>query len=292
MVGSSFRKALILSAILISAGGKATPRATLVRDCQVWNLPTETPGENKRKPIGELKANTAIDRIGKLKKGFVQVEAGKVRGYVLRSCLQLADGARKPDSLLYSSYSGDQFRFGIIGSLDANLAKGSSTADFGTGIGYGVGLNGLIPLSRTFRLSLSSYVRQISATRALSLSGQISDPSTLTYTQSILFAAVSLVGQLNLVRTSGINTPLEWWIDAGAEYLFPVSATQTDSAGEVITFTATDKPLFGLLGASMFYNFDNGIGIMSYLHGFYNVFATGGNSLLGARLGVSVSLSL
>lgn len=276
-------KSLLALALVLPAGAHAA-KAMLSRDCKVWDRPAGA----ERKPVTELKAGTEVRLLKRARDNFFKIQSNTAAGYILKSCLT----TRKPSSLLYSSFSGDSFHVGLIGSLDGNMGRASASGDGSSELGYGVGLFGLLPVTRKFRINLSSYFRQISLSRAISISSQVNDPSMVIYSQTLRFAGIQVLGQYNVVRNFGVRVPLELWIDAGAEFLYPVGAEQTDSTGGTTTFTATDKPLLGIVGASAFYSLEHGIGIMAYLHAFYNVSATAGNSLLGGRFGASISIAI
>lgn len=300
MVRSSIFSTIILLAVgfAVNAWGlEEIVRGSASRECKVWNRPADdslepNPKLAKRQSIGALsKGQQVVTKAGE-KRGFYPIVYKGRIGYILKSCLDSAE-TRKPDSLLFSGYSNEEFRFGLNTSADANMARAASTADASSSFGYGFGLIAMIPISRMLRISFSPLYRKISATRTFTSSASVlTDPSTASFSQKISFLGLETLLQLNLIRRAGINTPLEFWLDGGAEYLFPLSAEQTDNFGNTVSFKATDRPLLGLIGPSLLYHFEGRFALNASLHGFYNVFATGGSSLMGARFGLSATLAL
>lgn len=297
MVRSSIFSTITFSFCVTAAsawGLDETIKGTTTRDCKVWNRPADTspdPKVGKRQSIGTIRKGKEITTRSGERQGFYPISFEGRLGYLLKSCLDSGD--RKPDSLLFSGFSNEAFRFGLNTSADANMAKGASTAVAATSFGYGFGLVGMIPIRRTVRISVSSLYRTISATRTVSSTGSVlGDPSTASFSQKISFVGLEALLQLNIVKRASIGTPLEFWIDAGAEYLFPLSAEQTDNLGNKLSFKSTDRPLLGLVGPSVLYHFDGRFALNASLHGFYNVFATGGSSLMGGRFGLSGTLAL
>ena len=299
------RSSIFSTIILLSAlwGGTAwgledgPKKGVLTRDCKVWNRPPDTslepnPKVPKRVTLGSMIKGEKLSTKGAERQGFVPIDYKGRIAYILRSCLETTD-QRKPDSLLFSGFSGEEFRFGLNTSADANMARGSATADASTSFGYGLGLVAMLPIKKKFRISFSPFYRTITATRTLSSAASVlTDPSSASYQQNLAFLGLEALAQFNLVRPSGAQTQIEWWLDGGFEYLIPLSATQTDSNGRTIAFKSSDKPLLAVIGPSLLYHFDGAFALNVSLHGYYNVFAAGGNSLLGGRLGISGTLAL
>lgn len=170
------------------------------------------------------------------------------------------------------------------------FAKAEGAGSGTQGFGFGVGAAFRFPLGRRFQVVLRPGFQYLTLTRSENFSGSITQPLDVTFTQKVGFAALGLYGRFRLVEgRSGLP---EWFLGAGTEFLLPVTASQSDSSGDSVSFKSNDKLLLVLLGPSAEFPLSGGLKLSAHVHGLYNVAARSGNRILGVRLGVGAVTAL
>src|SRR5690606_15706200 len=115
------------------------------------------------------------------------------------------------------------------------------------------------------------------------------------FSQSIAHLGVGLIGSFLLQEFGGeMNNSRDpvWWLDFGVEYLLPLSGTQTDSLGGTVSFDPQDKPVFAILGTSADFPVSQGTSLLGAFQLLYNVAASSGSKLFGARFFLHVAFNL
>jgi hypothetical protein len=276
------RPAFFIAGLLFSLPALAATQ--FERNCTVFADPSPIAVRLCRKragdPILEAKASRA---------GFVRVDTGDCLGYVRESCLA-EEAQRRPSSETASAGSG-RVRVGLSLQGDGLFGKVSGATTGTDGFGFAAAALVQIPLFRTFRLTLKPTYQYLSLSRTVALGSVLSEPSDLEFTQRIPYAGVGLIGSFQVVGQARESSN-EWWIDLGADYLFPLSGRQTDSSGDTVGFHPTAKLVVGYLGASTRVPLSASWDMGGALHAFYNLAATGGSSFYGLRLALSLTVHL
>lgn len=140
---------------------------------------------------------------------------------------------------------------GAVLGGDGIMASAVNTQVAPTGFGYSVGLLGRWDFLPRFKAILtSSYQYLRLGGEAKSTSTQIVDPNPAMLRQSARYLGVAgLIGyNLNPRDLRENRTEIEWWLEAGTQVLFPLSAVQSVADSER-TFTA-GKSVLSLLGVT------------------------------------------
>lgn len=146
--------------------------------------------------------------------------------------------------------------------------------------------------ARRWQFTLGIGFKSVGLNHTLDGSGVIADPgqATLSQRQNALAARV-LIGYYLTPARSGKNKVV-WWIDAGAEFLYSLSGSQTGTLpGTTLTYTAPNL-LLVRAGPSGSLRLSRAWFLGSSLHLYYNVARSGGASLLGAQLSLALQLAL
>jgi len=197
---------------------------------------------------------------------------------------------RDPNSLLQPRHYNDGLKYGFTLAADGLLAKVPYSSAGSSGVGFGIGLETRLPIARNWHVTVSTAYRKLNLSRTLDGSGALDDSNPTSFSQSLGCAAIGgLVGTRLDVKA---ENDLEWWVEGGAEVLYPVSATQSTSIGDSVSFKSSDRFLFLLLGPSAAWSLGGKteLGLHLSLKFFYNTTSGSGSSLYGARLGVAIHL--
>jgi len=251
-------------------------------------------------------AGSEVRRFKRANELFYFIDAGGCRGFVPGKCLRVAEstvpGARpdrplppgvKPDATREpASVGGKFFRVGPFLTAGAVFARPGANAQASSGTDFGGGLNIAFSLSRRFRLSVLPMVEMMKLSRKVDGSGALSDPNPVSFDQRMLFLGGAVLGGVKLKGSLVPNEVQDWWLDVGGEYLMPISATQSDSFGNSLAFSSSDKLFCVILGPSGDFSLTRSLLASVYLHFLYNVGATGGSQLYGGRLRLALNFNL
>jgi len=251
-------------------------------------------------------AGAEVKRFKRANETFYFIDADGCRGFVPGKCLRVAEatvpGAR-PDRPLPpgvnpeanrepASSSGKFFRVGPLLTAGAIFARPGENAQSSSGTDFGAGLNISFSLSRRFRASLVPMIEMMKLSRKVDGTGALSDPNPTSFEQSMTFVGGALLGGVKLKGSLVSGEVQDWWLDVGGEYLMPIAASQTDSVGNNLAFTSSDKLFSLILGPAGDFSLTRTMIASVYLHFLYNVGATGGSQLYGGRLRLALNFNL
>ncbi|MEZ4751160.1 MAG: hypothetical protein R3B54_11235 [Bdellovibrionota bacterium] len=183
------------------------------------------------------------------------------------------------------------FRVGVEGTGDGLLGavSGGLTS---TGVGYGGGLHIMFGFARDWQITIGAGFRSLGLSNSLSASEILEDPaaSSISQRQNALGVRV-LVGYL-LSRSRGQRYPTIWWVDAGAEFLYSLSASQSGTlSGSGQTYRPPNL-LLVRLGPAGSLSLSDRWAMASNLHFYYNVASTAGSKLFGVQVSLALQLTL
>lgn len=266
------------------------PVARFIRTCTVYIEP-----QHNSMVACQKKAGTQIYYTDSAPGGFVQIETADCAGYVSDACVSLPEITQRTGINYEPRTRKYRVRLDLGGSLDGTLATLAGTTDVSRGDGYSFGVRVQIAINKRFYVTAKPSYNALGLSRKVDMSGALLDPNPAEFTQSIKYwgfeSLFGFVVQRRLVEDKPSLDP-EVALEAGFQFLSPVKAEQTDSAGTKTQFTSPDKLLLFLAGPRLDLAFSQGFGMAGFLHAFYNLRSTGGSRLFGARLGVALTIGL
>jgi hypothetical protein len=231
----------------------------------------------------------SLERQGK---GFYTVIVDKkCSGFVTDSCLALPHFKKvRRDQQSADKANYQRFQFGPVVEADLIFSNDTSNTGFNKGWGLEVGAKVDIPVWDRFRISPVVKYASWKLTRDLTASGVVSTPSS-SVSQSLGFLVLGAsIGYTfgNSYSSSSMDQEAPgnktFWMEAGFEYLSPLSASQTIAGGTATEFTNTEKPLLFTLMGGIDWPLTYNLLVGTHLGGFYNVAANQGAHLFGGRL--------
>ncbi|MBY0369117.1 hypothetical protein K2X33_00425 [bacterium] len=181
---------------------------------------------------------------------------------------------------------GNEMRLWLGLGADIGRAVVSYSSGLSAGLGLGADLGFTLPVADVWALEAVASYQRLVLGRALDGSGALSDTAS-DFTQTLGYVGATAMG---LVRLSGEGTPI--WLEAGGQYLYPLSASQARSGGSSASFTNTDKLVLALLGVRAYFPLGGALSLQGRAQAFYNLASAGGSAYLGLRLGVAVGWAL
>lgn len=236
----------------------------------------------------------SLERQGK---GFYSVIVEKkCSGFVTDSCLALPHFKKiRRDQQSADKANYQRFQFGPVVEADLIFSNDTSNTGFNKGWGVEVGAKVDIPVWDRFRISPVVKYATWKITRDLTSSGVVTTPSS-SVSQSLAFLVLGAsIGYTfgNSYSSSSIDhdTPgnKTFWMEAGLEYLSPLSASQTITGGTATEFTNNEKPLLFTLMGGIDWPLTYNLLVGTHLGGFYNVAANQGAHLFGGRFQATLS---
>jgi len=188
----------------------------------------------------------------------------------------------------------DTFKIGPVFNVDVLWGSVAYSGELSTGLGFAGGIQARIGLADSFFVSITPGLQISRLGRQMTGTGILSDPP-IEFTQNIKYLGLQVISGVRFDRTlvdEASPFPVEWWFELGIQYLYPISANQSDSAGGDIDFDSKDRPLYVLLGPSVTYPLSLQWGIEGDLHLFYNLSSANSSRLFGVRFAVAVHLCL
>jgi hypothetical protein len=280
---------------------------TFSKNCAILSAPSLQAKVACRRIKGEKISDLRPD-----KGGFVYLETGSCKGYVLSSCIASRppipvesvsknSGAPERKAVPRSSYrvahstrgsaSRRKIRLGLQANFDGPFGRAESSSTLSRGLGFGLGLTGRFPVGEKFSLSAGPSYRFLKLTRKLDGTGALSDPNPMSFTQSLHYlGATFLAGYTLEPRESFDLFEPEWWLEGGLEFLQPLSGTQTNSFGSEVKLSG-DRVILFLMGASTDLNF-SGFNLVGSLQFFYNISHPAAPTFFGLRVLVAGDLEL
>lgn len=182
----------------------------------------------------------------------------------------------------------------FIGNFDFGRASvpydttPSSGLSFSGGIQYQYSIRGL-------RFAPSIGYQNIFLSRVIDDSGQLeSSPTSVQQSLGYLYLQFLLglrVGYTPPIWSDVWHGPV-FWLELGAEYLYPITASQAVGQFPAESFPNQDRPIIGLVGMAADFSIAAGYHWQGKLQVFYNFTATEGSQYFGARLAVAVGLNI
>ncbi len=276
-------RVVVLLAILSGAAARADNQ--FQRKCTVFADPSPIAIRLCRKEAGSpiLEAKPA-------RSGFVKVDTGDCLGYVRESCL-VENVRRQPSSEIRSSGS-NRVRLGIALQGDGIFGRITGVAQGSQGLGFAVSALIVIPVSPSFRFTLRPTYQYLSLGRTVKLPSVLVEPTDLKFTHKIPYVGAGFLASVKIAGAGQGGADSDWWLDAGADFLAPLSGRQTDSSGGTVAFKPTGKLILGLFGLSTRLPLSESWDLGGNFHGYYNLTSTGGSSFYGARLALSLTALL
>ena len=287
----------LLPFVLCSAALAETPAPTpkqfyFAKDCHVISKPAEDGTFQCEKKQGE-----SVTKLEYGTNGFWKIIVGDCDGYVEMDCLDVATKqrerieSRKRHRPVREWYVARQVGLGL--GLVQSWAKPTSSASYGSGLGYAIELEGIVPLGEGTRVTLIPGIRYLSLSRDVSGAGALIDPSPQSYLQKILFGGIGgLFGYKIEQWVTGPGDGYFWFLEAGFEYYVPLSAKQIDPSGISTGFKSQDKLFLAVFGPTVDVSMSRKISVMGRFQLTYNLGSRGGAQLIGARLVLATNLSL
>lgn len=277
----------IVSAVLVlSSQARAEDTLGFTRACNVLQDPDLKSRVMCRGVPGD--SILSLERQGK---GFYSVIIEKkCSGFVTDSCLALPHFKKiRRDQQSSDKANYQRFQFGPVAEADLIFSNDSSNTGFNRGWGLEVGAKVDIPVWDRFRISPVVKYASWKITRDITSAGVVVTP-TASVSQSLTFLVLGAsIGYTFGSSYSSSSMEHEapgnrtFWVEAGLEYLSPLSATQTISGGTATEFTNTEKPLLFTLMGGIDWPLTYNLLIGTHVGGFYNIAATQGSHLLGGR---------
>lgn len=146
--------------------------------------------------------------------------------------------------------------------------------------------------ARDWQITVGLGFRSLGLSNSLSSSDILEDPaaSSVYQRQNGLGARV-LVGYI-VSRSRGQRRPTIWWVDAGAEFIYSLSASQSGTlSGSSQTYRAGNM-LLARLGPAGSLALSDRWAMASNLHFYYNFASTAGSRLFGFQLSLALQLTL
>lgn len=185
------------------------------------------------------------------------------------------------------------FHLGALANFGVLWGKPSASGGASRGNDFGFSLLLGIPLGGSLRFLAFPRIQKITLNRSVDGSGVIVDPNPVTFSQSVLFAGVGATVGIHFFGDIDFQGNGEtWWWDLGAEYLLPLSAKQTDTLGNEISFTTDDKIFFLTTGPSGQFGLTPTLNVNAQLQFLYNLGSQNGSQILGARLQLGMDFLL
>lgn len=258
------------------------------RPCTVQQSPTPNSAA-----VCRVRAGTTFQALERSSvAGYYVVAMAGCKGYVSDSCVQMptAGNAATARSLAHEESLSEKLSIGLIGAFDFSRATVDYDTTWSKGIGFGGGLQVNIPIGM-FRLSPGVVYEQIQIRREIDGSGAIENPDPTPVSQSLGYIGGQLMAGMRMDNTVVLGDPVFWW-EMGAEYLHPLSASQSirDSASE--SFTNTDKILLALAGMSADLPVSDTLLLAGRVQLYYNLLGTQESRYFGARFSVALGLTL
>jgi hypothetical protein len=223
--------------------------------------------------------------------GFYSVVIDKkCSGFVTDSCLALPHFKKiRRDQQSADKAEYQRFQFGPVVEADLIFSNDTSNTGFNKGWGVEVGAKVDFPVWDRFRISPVVKYASWKITRDLTSAGVVVAPAS-SVSQSLTFLVLGAsIGYTfgNSYSSSSIDQESPgnrtFWMEAGLEYLSPLSATQTISGGAATEFTNTEKPLLLTLMGGIDWPLTYNLLVGTHVGGFYNLAANQGAHLFGGR---------
>jgi hypothetical protein len=287
-------RAALCFLVLAHAAWGVSPVA-VTRGCSVLHDPVASSAE-----VCRLRAGTAVDELERSAvPGFYFVRIGRCEGYLTNSCFgsSSADAPRRLPKSIEISPS-HRWLLALSGSFDVSRA----VVPYEASLTSGFGLYGLvqlhIPLGR-FRLSPGVGYQAILLSHAINASGSLVDSNPAPFNQTLGYLTAQLLFSARLGELGsdfGASRSMvgdnAYWLEAGLEYLYPVSAYQRIRDLPAEAFSNSDRPLLALLGTSVDFQLTSWLLVAGRLQLFYNTTATQGSHYFGGRLAIALMSTL
>jgi hypothetical protein len=276
--------------VTLSSQARAEEALGFTRACNVLQDP-----DTKSRVMCRGIPGDSILSIERQGKGFYSVNIDKkCSGFVTDSCLALPHFKKiRRDQQSADKANYQRFQFGPVVEADLIFTSDTSNTGFNKGWGVEVGAKVDIPVWDRFRISPVVKYASWKITRDLTSSGVVvTPPSSVAQSLTFLVLGASIGYTFgnsfgNSYSSSSVDQDAPgnrtFWMEAGLEYLTPLSATQTISGGSATEFTNTEKPLLVTLMGGIDWPLTYNLLVGTHLGGFYNVAANQGARLLGGR---------
>lgn len=154
-----------------------------------------------------------------------------------------------------------------------------------SGSGISAGARGDIPIAERYRISPSLKFTSWKLSREVD-SGVSTDPDV--YEQTLGYLAIGATLGYGILG----NGPKRLWLETGLEFLWPLSASQSENGGAPASFSNRERPL--LLSAGARWDIEFSEGLTGELQGLVhtNVMTSGGSYLVGLRAQFSLAYAL
>jgi len=266
----------------------------LTKDCKVFYYASPY-----AKVMCEAKEGTAVSKIGAVYNAYhyVQLETGCMR-YLSRVCLpskkatkrnsvprRLPRRTKKIPSKVIQPIMG--FRASVDPSLSGSVSYSTTKS---TGLGWAVGLLGGLEIQELFRFLVGASYQSLSLTRTItSSSSALSFAGSIEYTQSLRFLGIGGLAGVEITHLwkKDNNFRGAGWLEVGAEYLLPLSATQTDNLQGQADIAKTARPFLLLVGATGTFHLTPQFHLGLSGCYFFNLASNSSSKLTGFRVGVA-----
>lgn len=284
----------VAAAWLVSSATWAAGPIAVTRGCSVLAEPAVTSSE-----VCRVRAGTPVDELEKSAVlGFYFVRFGRCEGYLTNTCFGPST-ADTPRAVPKSTEVSPSHRWLL--ALSGNVDISRAVVPYEASLSSGMSLYGLmqlhIPLGR-FRLSPGVGYQTLFISHAINASGSLVDSNPAPFNQTLGYLTAQL---LFSTRLTGLGSDYEgrslvgdnvYWVEAGMEYLYPVSASQSIRSLPAENFANSDRPVLALLGTSVDFQLTRWLLAAGRLQVFYNMTATQGSHYFGGRLAIALMSTL
>jgi hypothetical protein len=205
------------------------------------------------------------------------------------------EAVRDTQSKLFGGDYNQSLRFGFHAGGTKLWGAVPYSPDDSSGWGFAFGMEGRAAISPYWHVTLITSFERMNLSRTLTTAGAIAEPSSVNISQTYDYLGVTALVGFRLLAGIGNPAPpeaVEWWLDGGLQWLFPLTATQTTDLAGRQNIIARDRPLLIVLGPSATYVTDSNLGLLAALRGFYNLGAQSNSRFYGARLELSLTLGI
>lgn len=192
-----------------------------------------------------------------------------------------------------TNYKSQPFALGL--ALGGEGLFGSSTSgNRPTGMGYSAGLLARLEMAKRVKATLIPAFQYLRLSRQVGAdSQQLTDPNPANYEQSVRYLSVTgfISFRMNPFEP-GLSDPQDpqWWVDAGLQGLFPLSAKQSVSGSET-EFTAGKATLI-LLGSTIDVYMNPDYFLSFTLHAYSSLSGSSASRYYGARFLAAINMRL
>lgn len=284
------RISLLIALISGLTGGAFAQNFHCSRDCDVWRE-----SGTRATRACRLKQGTPLKSVERLTETVVRIETEHCRGLMRIECV---NSRRKTASAPAADPAEDHadanaWRMLIEGQADALTSAVAYSSTASSGLGFGGTLSLEAPLSEVLRLRGGLGYQSLQLKQTYDASGALEDSNPAQFSQNRGFLAASLLlGYVFNAVDSGFSKEVRWSVEAGAEYDHPLSASQTTSDEDEVTFTPKDKLVLLTGGVRGSVPLGSGYGVDGFARFYYNVGSTGGTSLHAFRFGAALFFDL